>query len=126
MSGNIDVILAPIADVESGTMRQHIQAGIELKKDDDKGSHEKQVILQHLAASMLNPSEGIFTVMTDLNSRWHFYCFDQQRGKLYRLMPDTRGEAQFLLGHMHDRPDSTNVSLFPTDFLVRGTWGVFF
>jgi hypothetical protein len=52
-------------------------AGIELKKDSnrDDARTERQVTLQHMAASYLNPNTGILTFMTDLNQRWHFFWF---------------------------------------------------
>ena len=126
-SGNIDVVLAAQEDVENGAIRQNIRVGIELKKDTNKGNHENQVVLQHLAASTLNPNESVLTVMTDLNERWHFYWFGQERGRMYKCVVNTRGKAKFLFEHMFDCPDSIDSSLlFPTDFLVRGTWRVFF
>jgi hypothetical protein len=107
------VVLAE--DVDVHTIKQHIRAGIELKKDTDNHvDYEYQVILQHLAASKLNPNESVLTVMTDLNERWHFYWFGQKRGRLYKIVVNTRGEAKFLFEHMFDSPndnddDSTTV-----------------
>lgn len=125
-SGNIDVVLAEEKDVENCTIRQNIRAGIELKKDTNAGSHEHQVVLQHLAASSLNPDESVLTVMTDLNKRWHFYWFGSQRGRLYKCIARTGSEAKFLLEHMFGTSDSIDATLFPTEFLGRATWREFF
>ena len=65
--------------------------------------------------------------MTDLNERWHFYWFGQERGKMYKCVVQSRAEAKFLFEHMFDSPDSIDSSnLFPTDFLSRGTWRALF
>ncbi|KAL3909866.1 MAG: hypothetical protein SGILL_007918 [Bacillariaceae sp.] len=125
MSGNIDVVLADMDEVENFTIRQNIRAGIELKKDTDAGAYEHQIVLQHLAASSLNPNESVLTVMTDLNKRWHFYWFGTQGGRLYRCVARTRSEAKFLLENMFHSSDSADATLFPTNFLDRATWRVF-
>lgn len=125
-SGNIDVVLTARKEAENETIRQNIRAGIELKKDTNAGDHEYQVVLQHLAASSLNPDQSVLTVMTDLNERWIFYWFGSQRGILYKCILRNGNEAKFLFEHMFDDPNSIDANLlFPTNFLVRGTWRVF-
>ena len=123
VSGNIDVVVARQEDVNQETIRQNIRTGIELKKDNNTGTHEKQVVMQHLAASALNPFGNILTLMTDLNNRYHFYWFSGSKpGVLYRYMSKPHA-AKFLLEHMFDDVDKS--SEFPTDFLARGTWFTF-
>jgi hypothetical protein len=122
-SGNIDVVVAPEKDILHDTIRNNIRAGIELKKDTDTENPEKQIVTQHLAASTLNPDEGILTLMTDLNKRYHFYWFSGSvPGLLYKYISNPR-DAKFLLEHMVD--DATDSSVFPTSFLHRGTWDTF-
>mmetsp|Transcript_27650 Transcript_27650/g.50202 ORF Transcript_27650/g.50202 Transcript_27650/m.50202 type:complete len:287 (-) Transcript_27650:426-1286(-) len=130
ISGNIDVVLVAQEDAENGAIRQNIRAGIELKKGTNSGNHEHQVVLQHLAASSLNPEESVLTVMTDLNQRWHFYWFGRNRKKMYKYVVSASSQAKFLFEHMFDSPDDCidgidASTLFPTDFLVRGTWRMF-
>ena len=127
-SGNIDVVVVEEVDARNETIKQNIKAGIELKKTGNNGDHERQVILQHLAASSLNPDFGMLTLMTDLNTRWHFYWFAAAGKKNFMLKLKTnRQEAAFLLEHMFDDPDTVDPALcFPLDFLKRGTWTSFF
>eukprot|EP00978_Attheya_sp_CCMP212_P008979 scaffold21164_cov54-Attheya_sp.AAC.1 len=124
-SGNIDVVVALKKDIQQLTIRQNIRTGIELKKDTNFANHEKQVVLQHLAASTLNPDEGILTLMTDLNTRYHFYWFSRSKPRvLYKYMSKPAG-AKFLLEHMFDNTEDSSESEFPTEFLDRGTWCAF-
>jgi hypothetical protein len=123
--GNIDVVVASEKNVRQRTIRQNIRTGIELKKDTDVANHEKQVVVQHLAASTLNPGEGILTLMTDLNNRYHFYWFSgSEPGVLYKYMSGPTG-AKFLLEHMFDNAKDSSESELPTEFLDRGTWFAF-
>eukprot|EP00978_Attheya_sp_CCMP212_P006572 scaffold15258_cov49-Attheya_sp.AAC.8 len=73
--GNIDVVVAEKADAENQAIKQNIKAGIELKKTNNHEDHERQVVVQHLVSSSLNPRVGVLTIMTDLQERWHFYWF---------------------------------------------------
>lgn len=123
-SGNIDVVLASKANVEAHTLRQNIRLGLELKESNNTGSHEQQVVLQHLCASSLNFNESVLTVMTDLNDRWHFYWFGTMAGILYKIEV-SRSEAKYLLEHMFDDRDSGSAAPFPTDFLNRPPWRSF-
>jgi len=156
-SGNIDVVVATGANVEGNSIRHNIRAGIELKKvsnkDINKNRDERQVVMQHVAASVLNRKDNVLTVLTDLNDKWVFYWFGQTRGILYKYPVCNRGEAKFLFEHMFGIPVENvaikevsqrnkkkrgkkgkasgastppiDTSMFPTDFLVRGTWRVF-
>jgi hypothetical protein len=119
------VVVALKKDVQQLTIRQNIRTGIELKKDTIVANHEKQIVVQHLAASTLNPREGILTLMTDLNTRYHFYWFSRSEpGVLYKYMSGPIG-AKFLLEHMFDNTEDSSESEFPTEFLDRGTWFAF-
>lgn len=121
-SGNIDVVLADSRHQDLSTVRQNMLVGIELKKDTNKDGEtiERQVTLQHLAASYLNPSTGILTIMTDLNDCWLFFWFDEEK-RLLRLKA-SRPEALFLIKHVQDRETDDNRRRFPTFFLNRGCW----
>lgn len=120
-SGNIDVVLAESRHQDITTTRQNMWAGIELKKDDNtsKAEIQRQVILQHLAASYLNEDAGILTLMTDLCERWHFYWFSKEKRRLMRYEA-TKAEAHFLIYHMMD--ESSSDILTPEDFLNRASW----
>ena len=65
IKGSIDVVMAASHHQHISTVRQNILVGIELKKDTDKedAKIDRQVILQHVAASYLNPDTGILTIM---------------------------------------------------------------
>jgi hypothetical protein len=123
--GNIDVVVVEKADAENHAIKQNIKAGIELKKTNNHGDHELQVVVQHLVSSSLNPRVGVLTIMTDLKERWHFYWFAALGKQLYKL--NTTGPfAAFLLEHMFDDPRTADASLMlPVDFLNRGTWNTF-
>eukprot|EP00978_Attheya_sp_CCMP212_P013910 scaffold35145_cov39-Attheya_sp.AAC.1 len=123
--GNIDVVVAETADAENQAIKQNIKAGIDLKKNINHGEHERQVVVQHLVSSSLNPRVGVLTIMTDLQERWRFYWFAAFGKQLYKL--NTTGPfAAFLLEHMFDDPRTSDVSPFlPVDFLNRGTWNTF-
>mmetsp|Transcript_43579 Transcript_43579/g.105673 ORF Transcript_43579/g.105673 Transcript_43579/m.105673 type:complete len:424 (+) Transcript_43579:245-1516(+) len=123
-SGNIDVVLALEADVLASALRHNIRLGIELKKSNNTGSHEHQVVLQHVCASSLNFDQSVLTVMTDLNERWHFYWFGTQPRTLYKILV-SRSEAKYLVEHMFDDPATAEATSFPTDFLSRAPWTVF-
>jgi hypothetical protein len=119
ISGNVDVIIARSVNIDNAALKQNIEAQIELKKTDNKENPEKQVVMQHLAASSLNPDVGVLTLMTDLNKRWHFYWFGSQPHSLMKLV-STRRRARYLLEHMFD--DAGLAAEFPIDFLARRTW----
>jgi hypothetical protein len=123
--GNIDVVVVEKADAENHAIKQNIKAGIELKKTNNHGDHELQVVVQHLVSSSLNPTVGVLTIMTDLQERWYFYWFAAAGKQLYKL--NTTGPfAAFLLKHMFDDPRTADASLIlPVDFLNRGTWNTF-
>merc|ERR1712032_108352 len=93
------------------------------KKDTNKAytNIERQVTLQHMAASYLNPNTGLLTVMTDLHDRWHFFWFTKNK----RLMryESTESEARFLIEHMLDEPETVST---PTGFLSRASWNELF
>lgn len=126
-SGNIDVVLASSSHQSIATIRQNILVGIELKKDTNKehAKIERQVILQHLAASYLNPETGILTLMTDLNDRWHFFWFAE--GKRLMRYEATKSEARFLIQHSLDKLGSEAEQIStPTSFLNRSCWNDLF
>ena len=70
-SGNIDVPLANSRHQSLATVKENMLGAFELKKDTNKEHDkiERQVTLQHMAASYLNPNTGLLTVMTDLHDR---------------------------------------------------------
>ena len=77
VSGNVDVPLVSCHHQSLAKVRENLLAAFEFKKDSnmDHTGIERQVTLQHMAASCLNPDTGMLTVMTDLCSQWHFFWF---------------------------------------------------
>ena len=122
VSGNIDVILASSHHQSIATVRQNILVGIELKKDTNRKDQqiERQVTLQHVAASYLNPDTGVLTVMTDLKDRWHFFWFAKPRRVL--RYEATKSEARFLIKHSLDKKESNSDVSTPDFFLDRACW----
>lgn len=122
-SGKVDVILTSSRHQSIATVRQNILVGIELKKDTNHeySKIERQVVLQHLAASYLNADTGILTIMTDLKDRWHFFWFAE--GKLLMRYEATRTEATFLIQHSQNEQGQTST---PTSFLNRACWNDLF
>ena len=126
-SGNVDDVLASSSHNGIATIRRNILVGIELNKDTNKehAKIERQVILQHLAASYLNPETGILTLMTDLEDRWHFFWFAE--GKRLMRYEATRSEARFLIQYSLDKlgSEAEHIST-PTSFLNRSCWSDLF
>ena len=124
VKGNIDVVVVDNKNQDISTTRQNIRMGIELKKVENTGDEmiQKQVVLQHLAASKLNHKTGVLTLMTDLNNRWRFYWFVEGMKNLMRYEA-TRSEAVYLIKHFLDEPKE-NLSV-PQSFLSRGSWDGF-
>lgn len=123
-SGNIDVVLVKSANYVAMAIKNNIELGLELKHTRNKGEHERQVILQHLAASFLNYEYPVLTLMTDLSERFTFYWFGKEQ-IIWKYKASIE-EAMYLLEHMfvkNDEVESTQ-KIFPTDFLIgeRGTW----
>ena len=131
-SGNIDVVLVAPSDKAAMTIKNNIELGIELKHTNIKGEHERQVIMQHLAASFLNERHPALTLMSDLNTRFNFYWFGKSE-KIILKYKASISEAIYLLEHMFcvkndaGRGDGDEEETFPTDFLIgeRGTWESF-
>ena len=121
--GNIAVVLAAERHQGIETTRENMWAGIELKKEENERHAEihRQVILQHLSASFLNPDTGIATIMTDLCDRWHFFWFSKELAALMQYKA-SKGEANYLIRHMMDQPDSSHDTSTPKDFLNRASW----
>ena len=122
VKGTVDVVLTPASQTKN--MRQHILMAIELKKDNDNADTQKinrQVILQHLAASYLNPNFGVLTMMTDLNDRWHFFW--SVKGKHVMQYAATRSEAVYLIQHSQDEEGQIST---PASFLNRVCWNDLF
>ena len=120
--GSIDVVIADSRHQGLLTTRQNMWGGIELKKsenDMDPNGIQRQVVLQHLAASYLNDDTGILTIMTDLCKRWHFYWFSNTGNRLLKYEA-TMLEAHYLIHHMMDK--SSSDELGPEDFFNRGSW----
>jgi hypothetical protein len=127
ISGNIDIVLAAEHHQKALTTRNEMWAGIELKKDmnDTKADEtQRQVVLQHLAASFLNEDTGILTIMSDLCERWYFYWFSKEKNALMIYIASSRGEACYLIRHMMDTDQQQNTT--PQDFLNRASWNQMF
>lgn len=127
--GNIDVVLAHKRHQGTATIRHHMWAGIELKKQDNRRDSEirRQVVLQHLSASYLNGDTGILTIMTDLGPRWHFNWFSKGMNRLMAYQAQSKGEANYLICHMMGSSGSASApTSVPTDFLNRASWNEMF
>ena len=122
-SGSIDVPLANSRHQSLAIVKENMLGAFELKKDTNEAhaNIERQVTLQHMAASYLNPNTGLLTVMTDLHDRWHFFWFTKDK----RLMryESTESEARFLIKHMLDGSETVST---PTGFLSRASWNDLF
>ena len=131
-SGNIDVVLVESPDKAANTIKNNIELGLELKHTKNTGEHERQVILQHLAASYLNYDYPVLTLMTDLSTRFTFYWFGKNEKIIWKYKASI-AEAMYLLDHMFVknvamREESDEEKTFPIDFLIgeRGTWDSFY
>jgi len=124
-SGNIDVVLVVSADANNNAIKNNIELGLELKHTKNEGEHERQVILQHLAASFLNEGYPVLTLLTDLSRRFNFYWFGKEEKIIWKYKASF-ADAMYLLDHMfeNDAGESAKKDMFPVDFLIgeRGTW----
>lgn len=122
LKGSIDIVLASDRHQHVKLACKHMWAGIELKKDasNKKDEIQRQVILQHLAASFLNRNKGILTILTDLCKTWNFYWFSKNKNSLMIYEAST-DEAKYLICNMKARDKST-----PKDFLNRASWNDMF
>ena len=124
--GNIDVVMAAERHQKIATASRHMWAGLELKRQDNNshGEIRRQVVLQHLSASVLNENRGVLTIMTDLGTRWHFYWFSKGQDAFMEYEATSKGEANYLIRHMKDAAGGTTSA--PTDFLNRASWNEMF
>ena len=131
-SGNIDVVLVESPDKAANTIKNNIELGLELKHTKNAGEHERQVILQHLAASYLNHDHPVLTLMTDLSTRFTFYWFGKSEKIVWKYKASI-AEVMYLLDHTfvkndEMREESDEEEAFPIDFLIgeRGPWDSFY
>ena len=128
LRGTTDVVITKIENIQHSTIRNSVDAQLELKKPRDLASkdHSPQVIAQHFAASYLNPMHGIVSVLTDLGSSWTFYwfadCKDAPSGMaLYKHMlqgKEAPAAAKFVLENTIIVEPSMATAL-PTTFSSR-------
>ena len=132
VSGTTDVAITRSANVGGDTVRHNIQTLFELKKVDNmsKKDHTPQTVLEHFAASYLNPGHPVVSVLTDLNGRWTFFWFAKReydsKMALYRLPLNGAKsvvEAKYLLDSLYD--DSSPRDKLPTTFADRQSYEAF-
>jgi hypothetical protein len=125
LRGTTDVVVAKLKHITERVVKNNIDSVIELKKPKNLlkknyGKCEAQAIIEHVAASFLAPTQAIVTVLTDLNSQWIFYWFASSKRVLLKKSV-ARAEARFLLSHVVES-SSSDATMFPQDFLARGSW----
>ena len=125
VSGTTDVAIAKSQHVRNRALRNNIETLLELKspKNMKRKDHSPQVIIEHFAASFLNPSHAVVSVLTDLNARWIFFWYafgdDDSILSLHKLDLNGDGaaaEAKYLLDSLYD--NSVAYAL-PTTFAER-------
>lgn len=111
LSGTTDVVIAKSKDVRNDAIRNSVQALFELKKPKNLKAkdHNPQTVCKHLAASYLNRSHAVVSVLTDLNRSWTFYWFahkEQGAGvSLHKLKLNGAGApglSKYILESLHD------------------------
>lgn len=133
--GTTDVVIAQTRHIKNEALRQNVESLLELKKPKNMTSknHDPQAICEHLAASYLNQSKAVVTVLTDLNDSWTFYWFarDSDRGgavalwKLKLTAEDRSADlAKHMLENLFDTSDeislpSTLVDRLPFDSVIE-------
>ena len=130
LKGTTDVVVAKSEHVTNDAVRSHVSVQLELKKSSNGGSHEPQVCLEHLAASMLNPAESVVTCLTDLNEMWTFYwfglCNDSSTGTgvaIRKLVLTAQAaHAKYLLESFAEDGDSNRAGTLPETFVDRLSW----
>lgn len=118
--GSIGVVLAADRHQDATTVQvvSNMWAGIELKKNATGETCQRQAILQHLAASFLNPDEGILTILTDIYQTWCFYWFSKQKNRLMKYKASCWDEATYLIRNMMEKNSQIST---PQDFLNRAS-----
>ena len=126
LKGTTDVVVAKTQHVTNNAVRNHVATQLELKRPDNKGNHEPQVCLEHLAASVLNPNVPVLTGLSNLNQIWTFYWFgssdDADMGvaiKKLELEKDPQKEklAKYLLESFAEESNSNRA--LPEGFVDR-------
>ena len=110
ISGTTDVVIAEIRNIRNDTLRNSVHALMELKKPENmsRTDHNPQVVCEHLAASYLNPTRTMVSVLTDLNGFWTFYWYAENEDgpgvALHKLTLNCEeraaGQAKYLLEGM--------------------------
>jgi hypothetical protein len=129
LNGTTDAVVAKTQHVRNNAVRNHVAAPLELKRPDNKGTHEPQVCLEHLAASVLNPNVPVLTGLSDLNQRWTFYWFgssdDVDMGVAIKKLelvkyPEKGKVAKYLLESFAEESNLNRA--LPETFVDRLSW----
>ena len=125
IKGTTDVVITETKNVDSGTLRNNVEALLELKKPQNmrQKDHTPQAVCEHFAASYLNDHHSVVSVLTDLNCYWIFYWFAENKDDsgvaLYKLkLPGAEAArlAQYLMESLNN--ESRRETL-PTTFVDR-------
>jgi hypothetical protein len=126
IKGTTDVVIAESKNIQNDAVRNSVEALLELKKPKNlqNKDHNPQTICEHLAASYLNASHGVVSVLTDLNRSWTFYWYAENKGgsgvALYKLKLEDEEEparlAKYILESLNN--ESRRETL-PTTFVDR-------
>lgn len=129
LRGSTDVVITKVENVENETLRNNMEAVLELKIPShmSQKDHSPQIICEHFAASYLNPKHPLVSVLTDLNGYWIFFWFafdnaddsDDSGIALYKLRlcgKEAATEAKFLLDNLFDNSAANNL---PCTFAKR-------
>ena len=122
LKGTTNAVVAKNQHVRNDAVRNHVAVQLELKRLDNKGNHEPQVCLEHIVASVLNPSVPVLTGLSDLNQRWTFDWFgssddadvgvaikklklekDPEKGKLAKYLLESFAESRIQIEPCQNR-----------------------
>lgn len=123
--GTTDVVVAKLSDAKNDTIRNGVEALLELKKPEKlkRKDNGPQTIAEHLAASALNPSVGVVSFLTDLTTSWTVFWFgwngDGTEVILYKLKLEGQKGAQQAFYMLESLKDESRRELLPTTFSDR-------
>ena len=127
IAGTTDVVIVKSENVINETLRNNVETLFELKKPRNLASkdHIPEVVIEHFAASYLNRSHPVVSVLTDLINSWTFFWYakaDDGKMTLFKLKlsgEKAATEAKYILDSVYDDDDVLQEKNLPITFSRR-------
>ena len=125
IKGTTDVVITETKNVENETLRNTVEALLELKKPKNmrQKDHTPQAVCGHFAASYLNEHHSVVSVLTYLDCYWILYWFAENEDgsgvALYKLILPVLGAAHLAKYLMESLNKESRRGTLPTTFVDR-------